>query len=452
MLAFKNIKMTEGPIFRSVLVYAIPLTLAGMLQIFFNAADLAVVGNFSGTAATAAVGATGSTISLIVNTVIGLSVGVNVLLSRSIGARDKETTHRVVHTALAVGLAAGLLLTVIGLFVSRPAMELTDCPGDSLEMAIQYMMIYFAGCPGILIYNFGSAILRTKGDTQRPLNFLVISGVTNVILNLLFVVVFHMAAAGVALATTISQYLAAFLTVKCLAGQEDDTRFYWEKLHIYRKELLGILRYGLPSGISNAMYSVSNIQIQTAVNSYQTSAVSGNAAAISLEGFVAAGQSALSAATVAFMGQNIGAQDRERVRKSFLACLAVSISFGVVFGCGIYLLGRPLLRIYLPNDAVAVEFGLVRLTYILLFYGVAGAINVIGGAIQTLGYSTATMINHVVGILGVRTVWMQLIYPQRSSYAMIMICYPITWTLILIANSTVFLYAYVRYRKKGTIR
>lgn len=454
MLHSKNIDMTEGPIIPAVISYAIPIILAGMLQILFNAADLAVVGNFAGenaTPATAAVGATGSIISLIVNTVMGLSVGVNVLLSRSIGAQNRETSHRIVHTAIAVSAIAGVLLAVIGILVARPAMVATDCPDASLEMAVQYMVIYFLGCPGIMVYNFGSAILRTKGDTRRPLYFLMVSGIANVLMNLLFVAVFFLDAAGVAIATTLSQYLAAFLTVRCLMKQEDETRLELRQIRIYSKELLGIVRYGLPSGITNAMYSISNVQIQSAINSYGESAVAGNSACASLEGFISAGISALNAATVAFMGQNIGAGKKTRVRNAFLACLVCAVAFSAVLSVAMFLLGRPLLRIYLPSDPKGVEVGMIRAQYVLIAYAISGVLNVIGGAVQAFGYSTATMINSVVGVLGVRIFWMRLIYPVRTTLDTIYICYPVTWILIVLANSTVLAIAYTKYRKKGKV-
>ena len=451
MFRIKNINMTEGPILSSVILYAIPIMLAGMLQIFFNAADLAVVGNFSGTDATAAVGATGSTISLIVNTVMGLSVGVNVMLARSLGAGERENSRRTVHTALAVAIVAGVLLGGIGILAARPAMIMTECPSDSLDMAVQYMILYFIGSPGILLYNFGSAILRTKGDTQRPLHFLVISGVVNVVLNLLFVAVFHMDAAGVGLATTISQYLAAFLTLRCLYLQEDETRFEPRLLHIHGRELLGIVKYGLPSGVSSAMFSISNLQIQTAINAYMKSAVAGNSASASLEGFAGAATNSLNAATVAFIGQNIGAGKRDRVKKAFFCCLILAVCVGQLLGGGMCLFGRPLLRIYLPNDPEAVEYGVIRNNFLLSVYGIAGGWAVLNGAIHAFGYSILLMINSIVGILGIRTIWMQFIYSQHKTIEMLYLCYPVTWTVILIDNSFVLLFAFRRYQKRGEI-
>ena len=454
MLHSKNVKMTEGPILRSVIVYSIPIVLSGILQILFNAADLAVVGNFSQakTTATAAVGATGSFISLIVNTVMGLSTGINVTLARSLGAKDRELSSRIAHTAISVSLIAGVLVGILGFLISPFAMTVTKCPAEAKAQAILYLRIYFCGAPGIFLYNFGAAVLRTKGDTRRPLNFLVISGVTNVVLNLLFVIVFRMNAEGVALATTVSQYLAAFLTLRCLRYQEDETRIEWSQLRIHAKELFSILRYGVPSGLSTAMYSLSNLQIQSAINAFQESAVAGNAAASSLESFIGAGITAVSAATTAFVGQNVGAGNRKRVGKIIGACLLIVSVYTLVLGFGMFLIGQPLYRIYVPDDPAAIEVAVLRGSIMLTFYWLMGIFNVFGAISQTLGYAVSITVNSIVGICGVRTLWMQVIYPHFLSLEAVYICYPITWALITLAHGVVFSIAFVRYHKKGIVR
>lgn len=453
MLKSKNINMTEGPLLSAVILYSLPIVFAGMLQILFNAADLAVVGHFAGSVATAAVGATGSVISLIVNTVMGLSVGVNVVLARNLGAGDSDGASKTVHTSVAISAIAGIAVLIIGMLISKPAMELTRCPQEAVGQAVQYMMIYFAGAPAIFIYNFGSAILRTKGDTRRPLYFLTVAGVLNIILNLFFVIVCHMAAAGVALATTLTQYLAAYLTIRCLMHQDDECRFVPQELRISKKQLLGIVKYGLPSGITQAMYSISNIQIQSAINDFGTSAVAGNSASGNLEGFISAGISALNSATVAFAGQNIGAGNKKRVKRVFFVCLGVSVAFSLVTGFAVYFFGKQLIAaIYLPKDPKGVTCGMIRATYMMTTMWITGAFNVIGGANQALGYSTAMMVNSIIGVCGVRTVWMQWFYPMNKSLDMIYICYPVTWTIILIANTAVLGYAWHRYSKKGMIK
>ncbi len=455
MLRIKNVKMTEGPLLSSIIVYAIPIIISGFLQIFFNAADLAIVGNFAAadraTAATAAVGATGAFIALIVQTVMGLSTGVNVTLAKSLGARDRDGSVRIVHTSILLSLLCGIAVGVIGFFVSPFAMDITKCPENAKAMAVDYVRIYFAGCPGIFVYNFGSAILRTKGDTQRPLHFLVIAGITNVILNLFFVIVCHMAASGVALATTISQYLAAFLTIRCLIHQDDETRLLPTRLRIGKRELWNIVRYGVPSGLTNAMYSASNIQIQSAINTFGDSAVAGSAAISSLESFLGAGNSALSASAVAFAGQNLGAKNRKRALKSIVICLLLAMTFGVVLGNGMYAIGSPLYRLYVPNDAVALEIADLRGGIMLTLYFLLAVQSIMGAAIQVYGYPIVSTAISLVGIFGIRTLWMQFLYPHFETLEAIFYCYPVTWTIIALASTVSYLIVYHQYQKRNEL-
>jgi len=453
MFHIKNVKMTEGPLLPSIVVYAIPIILSGILQIFFNAADLAIVGNFAdpnkATAATAAVGATGAFIALIVHTVMGLSTGVNVTLARSLGAKEREGSSRIVHTALLLSLACGIGVGIVGFLISPWAMDLTKCPDNAKQMAVDYMRIYFAGCPGVFVYNFGSAILRTKGDSQRPLNFLILAGFTNVLLNMFFVIVCGMTASGVALATAISQYLAAFLTVRSLMGQEDETRLIPSKLRIGKKELLGIIRYGIPSGLTNAMYSASNIQIQSAINTFGDSAVAGSAAVSSLESFLGAGNTAMNAATVAFAGQNLGAGNRKRAKKVIFTCLILAVSLAAVLGNVMYLIGEPIYRIYVPNDPEAIRVADLRSGIMLTLYFLLSVQSVMCAAIQVYGYPIVSTVVSVVGIFGTRTLWMQLLYPHFKTLEMVFTCYPVTWMIIAVASSAAFLLVYRRYRMKG---
>ncbi len=455
MFRIKNVKMTEGPILKSVIIYAIPIILSGFLQIFFNAADLAIVGNFTdperATAATAAVGATGAFISLIVNAVMGLSAGVNVTLAKSIGARETEKSCRIVHTALLVSLIGGIAVAIVGFLISPFAMTVTKCPENAKTMAIQYMRIYFIGCPAIFVYNFGSAILRTKGDTQRPLNFLALSGVVNVLLNLLFVIVFHMDAAGVALATTLSQCLAAFLTVRCLMGQDDETRVIPSLLRIHKKELLGIIRFGLPSGLTTTMFTFASVLIQSAVNSFGESAVAGSAAAGSLENFVATGISALNAATVAFVGQNLGAGNLKRAKRVIFCCLILTVTFTLVMGFGIYLIGEPLYRIYVPNDDKAVEVANIRSQIMMTTYIFFGLQNILGAATQVFGYAFTITVISMVGVFGVRALWMSFLYPLFGTLEAVYGCYPASWFITSIANGLALFIAYHSYKKKAKV-
>ncbi len=455
MFKSKTVNMIEGPVFLPIIKYAVPLVIAGILQIFFNAADLAIVGNFAGkdaTIATAAVGATGAFISLIVQTVMGLANGVNVALSRALGAKEKDKTVRIVHTAVLLSLVCGTLVAIIGLLISPYAMDITKCPPESREKAIIYLRIYFLGCPGIFLYNFGSAILRTNGDTRRPLNFLIIAGVSNVVLNYIFVKYLGMDADGVALATTLTQYLAAFLTLRCLTHQYDDTRVYLRRLRICKDEFIAIIRYGLPSGISNAIYSLSNITIQAAVNSYGPSAVAGSSTSSSLEGFVMACVGAFNSAAMAFGGQNVGARKPERLKKIITSCLIISVSFALILGLGIFLIGDPLYRLYVPKDDAAVSFAGERASVMLTTYFIPAISGVFSALAQVFGYSFIITAISIFGIFGFRMIWMEFVYPVWHEITTVYMCYPISWAIILVGNVIVFLIAYRNFTKKGILK
>ncbi len=445
--------MLEGPVFKNLVLYSLPIVFSGILQILFNAADLAVVGQFAGTAATAAVGATGSFISLIVNTVMGLSSGVNVTLARALGASDRKKTSEIVHTAMTVSLISGVLVGIIGALLSNFAMEITKCPDESFDKAVAYLLIYFAGCPAIFVYNFGAAILRTKGDTKRPLFFLIIAGVINVLLNLLFVTAFGMDADGVALATTISQYIAALFTVKCLSVQEDATRLFMNKLRVVKAELIGIVKYGLPSGLTNAMYSFANIQIQSAINKFGASAVAGNSAGGSLEGFIASTYAAMNAASIAFVGQNIGAGNKNRIKKIIFVCLTVSVITSLILGWGMFLIGEPLFKIYVPKDPKAIEIAGIKAGIMFTTYFILAASQNLGAVSQAFGYSMQITVISIIGIFGLRTVWMNTVvrsFPERIEA--VFWCYPASWVLIMIANGVVLAVAYRRYIKRGFVK
>lgn len=462
MFRKNNIDMTKGPVFSSLIAYSLPIIFSGLLQIFFNAADLAVVGNFAGenaTIATAAVGATGAFINLTVNTVMGLSAGVNVVLARAIGAQDREKTSKIVHTAITVSLICGIVVGIIGMLISPMAMKITKCPDESFSRAVRYLMIYFAGCPAIFIYNFGSAVLRTKGDTRRPLNFLIIAGIVNVILNIFFVTCCGMDADGVALATTLSQCLAAFLTIRCLMYQNDSTRYIIKSSRIHKEELFGILRYGLPSGLTNAMYSFANIQIQSAINSFGSSAVAGNSAVASLEGFIMSVYSAMNASAIAFIGQNIGAGNKKRIKKVILYCFIISMASSIIMGYGIYFIGEPIYKIYIPKDVEAIRIAALKGAIMLTTYSMLALSQMLGAVTQAFGYAMSITIISVIGIFGIRTLWMNTIFPYFNNpvgcdagLKAVYWCYPASWVIIAIANGAMFIYAYKRYMTKGLVK
>lgn len=301
-----EIDMCNGPLLGKLLLFALPLMLSGILQLLFNAADIIVVGRFTGSHALAAVGSTSSLINLLVNLFIGFSIGANVLTAQYYGAKDQKNIHQTIHTSILISLIGGIILIAVGVLLARPLLELMATPEDVLDQATLYMKIYFCGMPATMVYNFGAAILRAIGDTRRPLYFLFTAGVLNVFLNLFFVIVFHMGVAGVALATIISQTLSAILVVRCLTNLDGICRLYLKQLKIYPEKLLRIVQIGLPAGLQGAVFSISNVLIQSSVNSFGSIAMAGNTAASNLEGFVYTSMNAVYQTALSFTSQNMG--------------------------------------------------------------------------------------------------------------------------------------------------
>lgn len=458
MIRSRNVDMIKGPILKSVLIYAIPLIISGILQIFFNAVDLAVVGNFAGEKAipaTAAVGTTGAFISLIVNAVMGLSGGVDVVLSRAIGAKDIEKSSRIVHTAIMTAVIGGTAVGIIGIILSPYAMRMINCPSESYDMAISYLSIYFAACPGIFVYNFGASILRSKGDTRRPLNILAVAGILNVLMNLFFVIVFDMAASGVALATALSQYLAAFLVVRCLIMRDDEVKLFINKLRIHKGELLGMVKYGLPGGATNTIYCLANIQIQSAINAFGASAVSGNSAAGSLEGFIMATATAMNATALAFIGQNIGANNKARIKKIMTVCILTTLCISLFIGFGMYFARDTLCGLYLPKDPVdteAIRVAGIKATIMFTMYFVLSLSNMFSAISQAFGYSLYTSMISIFGVFVFRTIWLNTVYARYKTIESVFMCWPVSWIIMIVLNCTVMLIAYTTYMKKGYIK
>ncbi|MBQ3905845.1 MAG: MATE family efflux transporter, partial [Lachnospiraceae bacterium] len=344
-----EIDMCNGPLLGKIVVFYLPLMLSGVLQLLFNAADIIVVGQFAGDEALAAVGSTSSLINLLVNIFIGLSVGTNVLVARYFGAGQKKELSEMVHTSVLTALVSGVFLIFVGFFIARPALTLMGVPEDVIDMSILYIRIYFAGMPVMMAYNFGSAILRAVGDTKRPLYYLLTAGVVNVVLNLIFVIVFQMSVAGVALATVISQGLSAYLVLRCLMKTESDYQLVLSKLHINWDKLLKMIAIGIPAGLQGSLFSISNVLIQSSVNSFGKIVMAGNTAASNIEGFVYTSMNALYQTSISFTGQNYGAKKFDRIGKILVICQVLVIGVGLILGNGAYLFGGTLLKLYTDN-------------------------------------------------------------------------------------------------------
>lgn len=435
--------MVNGPLFRNILLYAFPLMLSGILQLLFNAADIIVVGRFAGSQALAAVGSTGSLINLLINLFVGVSIGTNVLVARYYGARDVEGIEETVNTSIITAAVGGVILIFIGYFASGPLLQLMGTPADVIDQAVLYMRIYFAGMPAFMVYNFGAAILRSVGDTRRPLYFLIIAGIINVVLNLIFVIVFHMDVAGVALATIASQLVSAVLVMRCLLHSEGALRLDLKHMSFSKQKMLEMLRIGLPAGFQGMVFNISNVLIQSSVNSFGSLVMAGNTAAANIEGFVYTGMNALYQTNLSFTSQNYGAKNYKRLDKVLLYCMGIVAVVGIVLGNGAYLIGEHLLGFY-TTDPQVVQFGMNRLAIIATCYFLCGMMDVMVGSIRGLGYAVMPMIVSLLGACALRVVWILTIFQIYRTQFSLYISYPISWALTL----TIHLICYLVVRKK----
>ncbi|MBQ6899531.1 MAG: MATE family efflux transporter [Firmicutes bacterium] len=430
-----EIIMTEGPILSKMLMFAFPLMASSMLQILFNAADIVVVGRFAGDNSLAAVGSTTSLVNLMVTLFLGLSVGANVVTARYFGAQKSRELGETVHTAITVSLVSGAFLTVLGLIFAEPALRLMQSPETVIHLAALYLRIYFIGMPAMMIYNFGSAMLRAKGDTQRPLYYLALAGVINVTLNLIFVIVLHMDVAGVAAATVISQCVSAFLVVRCLCMEEGVMKLDLKKLKIHKQRLFAILQVGLPAGFQGILFSISNVLIQSAVNTYGDVAMAGNAASQNLEGFVYFGMQAFYQAAISFTSQNMGAGKFERIRPIMKWSMICTAAIGLVMGLIFYALGPVLLGIYSTSPDV-IASGMIRMAFICAPYAICGLMDTMVGVLRGLGYSIVPMVVSLVGACLSRIVWISVLFAVNDNPVIHLVyaSYPATWSLTLVAH------------------
>ena len=441
-----SMDMTEGPILKKAILYTLPVIATGVLQLLFNAADLIVVGRFSANRelSIGAVGATGALTSLMVNFFIGLSVGAGVGVAQAVGAHDEKAAHRTVHTAIPTAICSGLLLTVVCVLFGGKFLEWMDTPDSLHPLSETYLKIYFCGAVFNLVYNYGAAILRAVGDTARPLFYLMTAGVTNVCLNLLFVIVFHLDVAGVALATTVSQAISAVLVMRNLMTRKDVCRFEIHKMRFYKAPFFKMVRVGLPAGIQSSLFSISNVMIQSSVNSFGDTFVSGAAAASNVEGFAYTAMNAFHHTALNFTAQNVGAKRYDRVKRVLGVSLACVFVVGLSLGGLIWLFGRQLLGIYIVGSPQAIENGMVKLTFVCLPYVLCGLMDVTTGAIRGMGAGTTPMVITVLGVCGTRIGFILTMFPLplfHSPEALFM-SYPVSWILTfgaeLIAYAIIF--------------
>ncbi len=442
----QEMDLTSGSLLPKILLYTIPLILSGVLQLLFNAADLVVVGHFSGETALAAVGATGALINLIVNVFLGLSVGAASGTALNYGAKNEKGVHRTVHTAMSISLVGGVAVLIIGLLFSRTFLDWMDTPDTVLDAAALYMKIYFLGAPAMMIYNFGAAILRSVGDTTRPLAFLSIAGVVNVILNLILAGVFKMGVVGVAVATAVSQVISAVLVVLHLMKTPNNYRLQLTKLRFYRRELVTILRIGLPAGLQGSVFAISNVVIQSSVNSFGELAMSGSTASGNIEGFIYIAMNSFHHTALAFTAQNLGAGNLKKLKKIFGMCLLLVSATGLLFGGAAYLFSKDLLGIYIKKSEVAMTFGVERLEIIALTYFLCGMMDVMSGVLRGMGASFIPMIICLLGACGTRILWVNTVFAMEGnhSFPVLFRSYPLSWLLTVAAQMIFYVYLYYK--------
>ena len=441
-----EIDMCNGPLFPKILAFSIPLMLSGILQLLFNAADMIVVGRFAGNTALAAVGANAALINLLTNLFIGFSIGANVLVAQYYGAGKERDMSETVHSSIVLSLLCGGILLVLGILAAPQILILMGTPEDVLGQAVLYIRIYFAGIPVLLLYNFGSSILRAVGDTKRPLYYLMAAGVSNVILNLIFVIGCGLGVAGVALATVISQCISALLVLRCMMHMEGGCRVELKKLRINREKMLQIMRIGFPAGLQGTVFSLSNVLIQSSVNSFGSVAVAGNTAGQNIEGFIYMAMNTFHQTALSFSSQNFGVGNYKRIGRVFLECLGLVTFVGLSLGGLAYLFGNQLLGIY-SSDPQVIEVGLLRMSVICTMYCLCGIMDVSVGELRGIGCSVLPMVVSVLGVCAFRVFWIFTIFQQHRSLWTLYISYPVSWVLTAAVNMVCFML--VRRKQKA---
>lgn len=453
-LKAKSIDATEGKLLPKIFQYALPLMLSVLIQQLFNAIDIVVLGNMADSAAVASVSSTNSVVSLLVTSFVGLASGSRVVLARQIGARDHERVRKTTDTSLILSVIIGLVIAVVGFVVAPWFLEITKCPANCVEGALIYIRIYVLAAPFILLYNFGSAAVNASGDTQRPLYYIMIGGATNLILNIILCFVLPQKVVAVAVATVASQVICAVLVSLRLLKMDGPCRVVIRKMRFALSAFGDILRFGLPMMLVNALFPLSNLQITSAINAFDYLATAGNGAASTIENVISATSGPIATTAATFIGQNIGAQKPDRVKKSFYQCMLITIVIGGAVGVVTFFTGRFWLGLIVGFDEeVAITFGLVRMSCTTLFYFVACINNVFGSALQAHGYSSVSALNSIVCVFVFRIIWMQGFYPSWAHlptyerFFMVTVCFLVSWVLRMLVNVVAFSIVRAKYNR-----
>lgn len=441
-----TIDATKGPLLPKIIIYAIPLMISTLIQSLFNAVDLVVLRYAADGIAVASVGATSTITSLILNTFIGLSGGSKVLLARFIGAKDGVDTKKTVNTSILTALSLGIIAALIGVFFAKDFLRLTNCPDDCFSGAVIYLIIYFLASPAILVYNYGSGILQISGDTRRPLVYMIISGLTNVLLNILLCLILPQKVVAVAVSTLVSQLVGASLVLIRLTKIDGDCKIEITKMKFSGNIFFRMMKLGLPMGVHNALFPLANLQIQSAINSFGPNAITGSTAEVSVEGMVSSISSALGTTTLTFVGQNLGAGEKKRVNRSFAECLAIGAGLALVLGITCYTFGRQIFSLYCDTEE-AIDYAMIRAKYIIAPYIVATMNNIFSCMLQAFGYSLFTSLNSIFSVFVFRIFWMQIIYPKVLTYDCAMSCFLYSWLMMLTINIIMVSTVLIRYQK-----
>ena len=444
-----EIDMTSGNLFKKILVFSLPIIFSSVLHLLYNAADLIVCGQFGSAHSVGAVSATNSLINLIIQLFMGLSVGANVLMARYFGTKQKEKAQRVVYTAMILSVVIGILLGAFGALCSRYFLEWMKTTDDIIDLSTQYLAIYFCGLPFSLIYNFGASLMRAVGDTKRPFYFLAAAGVFNVMFNLLFVIVFKMDVAGVALGTILSQAISAACIVVCLVKNKGFFHFSFKEMRFYKQEALEMVRIGLPAGLQGAIFSLSNVLIQSSINSLGTNTVDGNGASVSIEGFVYAAMNSVAQACIAFVSANFGAGNWKNIKRVVAYTSLFVVTFGIAVGVVAVIFGDPLLKVYISHEE-AIAAGYSRLVLICLTYFTCGLMDVFAYSLRGIGYSVLPTVVSLCGVCGLRILWIYTIFPLEQFHTLqgLTISYPVSWVVTALVHLVCFL---VLFKKRKSL-
>lgn len=445
-----EIDMCNGPIMSKLISFSVPLILSGMLQLMFNAVDIIVVGQFSGSTSLAAVGSTTALINVFVNLFMGISLGANVVSARCYTMGRREEMSKTVHTAITIALVSGIIMAVIGVIFAKGALLLMGTPENVINLSTLYMRIYFLGMPFFMLYNYGAAILRAVGDTKRPLIFLVISGCINAGINMLLVIVFDMGVAGVAIGTVISQFVSCALVINCLYRTKSSYQLRFSKLKIERDYMIQIFQVGVPAGIQSTVINFSNALLQSSVNSFGSVAMAGYTAANNVLGFLYVSVNSITQACMSFTSQNYAVGKHKRMDRVLIDCMVLSISVALILGGGAYLFGTYILNIY-TSDADVIKCGLEILSITTVPYFFCGIMDLFPGALRGMGYSTIPMILSIIGTVGIRILWIFVFFPMHRSLYFLFISYPGSWIATIVMQVICYMLVRKKIASQGTL-